>query len=258
MRSASSSSVQSTPTSTEKRSRSMFTPESAIFSLTRTLYCCSSTRLRRGRDAGVDEDALGGADAGAVLDLGAELVERHLEPRQRRQDVERAEVAAVGDADDPALELVLPAVGGDAELAQRARDLAAVDRVRQLDGGDHRGALVGVAVDLEPDRLGAGAGGAGEQLVAGEDVLQPLLLDHVERDVEAEEQRHRGRERGVARALGLEVLAPVEVVAAPGPLRRVVGGALGDAREPESGRAHQRLLGAGDDDVDAPLVLAQL
>src|SRR4051812_19819337 len=167
MRSASSSSVQSTPTSTEKRSRSMFTPESAIFSLTRTLYCCSSTRLRRGRDAGFDEDALGGADAGPVLDLVAELGERHLEPGQRRQDVEGAEVAAVGDPDDPALELVLAAVGGDAELAQGARDLAAVDRIRELDGGDDRAALVGVAEDLQPDRLGAGAGGAGKQVVAG-------------------------------------------------------------------------------------------
>src|SRR3954451_2311138 len=136
MRSASSSSVQSTPTSTEKRSRSMFTPESAIFSLTRTLYCCSSTCLRRGRDAGFDEDALGGADAGPVLDLVAELGERHLEPGQRRQDLEGAEVTAVGDPDDPALELVLAAVGGDAEPAMDARALTYVDRNRELGAGD--------------------------------------------------------------------------------------------------------------------------
>src|SRR5215210_5848539 len=135
MRSASSSSLQSTPTSTVKRSRSMFTPESAIFSLTRTLYCCSSTRrLGRRGDAGFDEHPLGGADAGAVLELVAELAESHLEARQRGQDVEGAEVAAVGDPQDAALELLLAAVGGDAELAQRARDLAAVDRVRQLHG----------------------------------------------------------------------------------------------------------------------------
>src|SRR5215212_7750659 len=149
MRSASSSSVQSTPTSTEKRSRSMFTPESAIFSLTRTLYCCSSTCLRRSRDAGFDEDALGRADAGPVLDLVAELGQGHLEPRERGQDVERAEVAAVRDPQDPALELLLAAVGGDAELAQGAGDLLAVDRVGQLHGGDDRAALVGVAEDVE-------------------------------------------------------------------------------------------------------------
>jgi hypothetical protein len=64
-----------------------------------------------------------------VLDLVAELIEHHLQAGQRGQDVERAEVAAVGDPDDLALELVLAAVGGDAELAQRARDLAAVDRL---------------------------------------------------------------------------------------------------------------------------------
>ena len=73
-----------------------------------------------------------------------------------------------------------------------------------------------------PIACGAGAGGAGEQVVAGEDVLQALLEDHVERDVEAEEQRHGGREGRVALALGLEVLAPVEVVAAAGLLRGVV------------------------------------
>src|SRR5829696_1610381 len=145
MRSASSSSDQSTPTSTAKRSRSMFTPESAIFSLTRTLYCCSSTELAGGGggDARLDEHPLGGADPGAELHLVAELGEHHLEARQRGQDVEGAEVAAVGDPQDAALELLLAAVGGDAELAQRARDLAAVDRLGQLDGGDHARALVG-------------------------------------------------------------------------------------------------------------------
>ena len=86
----------------------------------------------------------------------------------------------------------------------------------------------------------------------------PSSLDHVERDVEADEERHGGREGAVALGLGLGVLAPVEVVAAA----RIVGGvferALGDGGEAEAGRAHQRLLGPGDDDVDPPLVLAQL
>src|SRR3954454_3362658 len=165
MRSASSSSVQSTPTSTAKRSRSMFTPESAIFSLTRTLYCCSSTALAGGRggDARLHEHALRGAHAGAELDVLAELGEHHLEARQRGQDVERAEVAAVRDPQDPPLELLLPAVRGDPELAQRAGDLAAVDRVRQLHRGDHARALISVAVDVEADRPSAGARGAAEQ-----------------------------------------------------------------------------------------------
>src|SRR4051794_5354167 len=168
MRSASSSSDQSTPTSTAKRSRSMFTPESAIFSLTRTLYCCSSTALAGGRggDARLDEHALRGAHAGAELDVVAELAQHHLKPGQRGQDVEGAEVAAVRDPQDPALELLLAAVGRDPELAHCAGDLAAVDRVREIDSGDHARALVRVAEDVEADRRGAGARGAAEEVVA--------------------------------------------------------------------------------------------
>jgi hypothetical protein len=94
----------------------------------------------------------------------------------------------VGDAQDLALEVVLAAVGGDAELAQRARDLAAVDVAGQLDRGDHGRPLVRVAVELEPERGRAGAGGPGEHVVPGPHVLQPLVLDHRQRDVEPEEQ----------------------------------------------------------------------
>ena len=53
-------------------------------------------------------------------------------------------------------------------------------------------ALVRVAVELEAERGDAGAGGAGEQVVAGEDVVQALLLDQVERDVEAHEEGTAG------------------------------------------------------------------
>src|SRR5690242_12992411 len=129
MRSASSSSDQSVPRSTSKRSRSRSTPESAIFSLTRILNCSVSTPgpafvgSGGGRDARLEEDPLRGADAGAVLHLAAELVEHHLEPGQRGEDVERAEVAAVRDAQDAALQLLLAAVGGDAEPPQGAGDL---------------------------------------------------------------------------------------------------------------------------------------
>ena len=83
-------------------------------------------------DARVGEDALRGRHARARLDLVAELPQRHLERRDRHDDVERAEVAAVGDAGDLALQLALPARDRDAELvAHQLRDLAAVDRVRK-------------------------------------------------------------------------------------------------------------------------------
>jgi hypothetical protein len=93
--------------------------------------------------------------------------------------------------------------------------------------------------------------------VAGPDVLQALVLDQLQRDVEAEEQRHGRRERARALGLALGRLAPVEVVAAA--TLGVGSGerALGDRRERQAGRRHQRLLRAGDDDVDAPRVLLE-
>ena len=187
----SSSSDQSTPRSTSKRSRRRSTPESASFSLTRTLYC-SRQDAHAAAGTPASRNTRWAAPTPAPCSTSwPSWSQHHLQARQRGQDVEGAEVAAVGDPDDLALELVLAAVGGDAELAQRARDLAAVDRLRQLDRRDDVGALVGVAEQLEPERGDAGARGAGEQRVAGEDVLDALRLDHVERDVEPEEQRRR-------------------------------------------------------------------
>ena len=68
-----------------------------------------------------------------------------------------------------------------------------------------------------------------------------------------------GRERRVALALGLGRLAPVEVVAAARDApRRSPAPSARPTRTPRPGRDHQRLLRAGDDDVDAPLVLLEL
>src|SRR5919197_4147352 len=109
MRSASCSSDQSSPRSTSNCSRRRSTPEWAIFSLTRIRYCSWTTGvpppewLGRGGHARLEEHALRGGDAGAELDVVAELLEDHLQARQRGQDVERAEVAAVRDAQDAAL-----------------------------------------------------------------------------------------------------------------------------------------------------------
>ena len=101
------------------------------------------------------------------------------------------------DAQDAPLEVVLTAVGGDPELAQRARDLVAVDVGRQLERGHDRRALVGIAEEVEPEGGDAGARGAGEQRVALEHVRQALLEDQVERDLEAPDQGHGRGEGGV-------------------------------------------------------------
>ena len=66
---------------------------------------------------------------------------------------------------------------------------------------------------------------------------RPSSLDHVERDVEAEEERHGGRERAVALALALGGLAPVEVVAAAGLRARRSSSARSETRREARGRA---------------------
>src|ERR687886_1873907 len=135
MRSASWPSSQSTPTSTAKCSRSRATPASAICSLTR-MRAVSVTRScgpgrsrgrRRHGSAGLCEDALRRPHARPELDVVAELEQDLLEARERDDDVEGAEVPAVGDAQDAALEWPLAAVGGDPSLAQQPGHLAAVD-----------------------------------------------------------------------------------------------------------------------------------
>src|SRR4051794_2202074 len=147
IRRASSSSSQSTPSSTSKpASRNSWTPESPIFSLTRTFM--RSTRLGRVRTsysrrrgdghARLGEHALRGAHARPELQLVAELAERRLEPRDRDHDVERPEVAAVSDAGDLALEPALTAGDRDAQaVTHQLGHLGAVDAVGKLDRGDH-------------------------------------------------------------------------------------------------------------------------
>src|SRR5215208_763419 len=143
MRRSSSPSSQSAPSSTSSpASRSSCTPVSPIFSLTRTF---TSSR-RRNRHARLDEDALGGGDAGAQLELVAQLAQGHLQSGHRHDGVEGAEVAAVGDARDLALQVSLPARDRDAEaVAHQLRDGRAVDRLGQRDRGDHVGVPVGLA-----------------------------------------------------------------------------------------------------------------
>src|SRR5438477_560457 len=124
----------------------------------------------------LDCGALAGADTGAELDVVPELRERLLESGQRDDAVEGPEVPAVGDAQDAALELALAAVGRDAALAQQPGDLGPVDALGQLDRGHHGRALVGIAEQVEAEAGGPRAGGAREQIVAGEYPLQSLLL----------------------------------------------------------------------------------
>ena len=68
---------------------------------------------RFGGDSGFGEHALGCAGSGPRLAVVAGVAQGHAEPGQGDDDVEGAVIAAVGDADDPALQPALAAGDGD-------------------------------------------------------------------------------------------------------------------------------------------------
>ena len=220
------------------------TPASAIVSRTRTFIRRDDVRFERLERA---------RDRDAALDLRAELGQRQLDRGERGRDVEDVEPADVADPEDLALQVRLPRRERDAvPVAQMREQLVAVDALRRADRRHDGGGVVVGREELEPHRLDARARGAAEPDVALERCVEPVVEQQAERDVEAADQRHRRRERGVELVLRLLVRAPVEVEAA-GRLRPREH-VLRDRDDREPGRAHQRLLRAGDDDVDPPRV----
>ena len=106
-------------------------------------------------------------------------------------------------------------------------------------------------VELEAHRLRARPAGAADRDVAGEDPLEALLEDEAERCVERDDDRRRRRERACCPSPGRRAGAPSPSRSAAS----VDSAAFAQARseidgEREAGRCHQRLLRAGDDDVD--------
>ena len=94
--------------------------------------------------------------------------------------------------------------------------------------------------------------------MAGEDVVEPLLLQHAQRLLQAVEEMHR---RGAV-PIGLRALAeqPLPVPVDARQLGRGGGGQrlAADRGKGHAGRQHQPLLRAGDDDIDAPFVHAEI
>src|SRR5215211_1880455 len=258
IRLSSSSSDISSPSSTSNSSRRSSTPDSAIGSLTRTRIGLGD---RLGGHAGLGEHPLRAADAGTRLDRETELPQRHLERRQGDDDVEAAVVAAVSDAHELALEAALAAGDRYPEaVAHQLRHTGPRDVLRQQRGGDDVGVVVVRTEPLQPQRFDPRAGGAGEQRVARENAIQALGQDQAEGHVERHEQGDGRREGAVRRILALagRGQAPVEVVAPPGVLRGQRERPLRRRHEGQPRRAHQRLLGARDDDIHPPFVLGQI
>src|SRR5205823_1238791 len=141
---------ESESTSTSKRERRSSTPASAIFSLTRTRNGLFERLERAGH-------------GDAALDVGAELGERQLDRGKRGRDVEDVEPADVADAEDLPLQRALPRRERDAvAVAQCAQEVAGVDALGGVDGGDDCGGVVVGREKLEPHRLDALAARAAE------------------------------------------------------------------------------------------------
>ena len=146
------------------------TPESAIFSATRTRYgASSSARSRRARERRRPraKTRCAAPTPAPCSTSWPSCVQHHLQARQRGEDVEGAEVAAVGDPQDRPLRWSWPPLAVMPSLRSAPGTLPPSMSLRQLDRGHDGRALVRVAEELEAERGDAGAGGAGEQRVAG-------------------------------------------------------------------------------------------
>ena len=147
---------------------------------------------------------------------------------------------------------------GDVEVLEReAAERVGVVALRQHHRGDGRRVVFRIAAhDLEAPGAHRAARRLGEAVVAGEHVVEPFLVQHV--DADGEPVQHLGRRR-----VGEEAdLVHVEhVVPGPERLQQLRGlrrrqRLVADRIERHAGRQHQALLRAADGDVDAPLVVA--
>src|SRR5665647_1373031 len=132
-----SSASHSVPTSTWKpcSSRNVM-PSGASFSLTRTFFLSVIPSPRSQLHGALHEHLFGGGRGGAELDVVAQLRQHHLDRAQAHDDVAVAEVAAVAEAEDLALERPLATGQPDAPLvACQLAARAAVKVPAGIDGG---------------------------------------------------------------------------------------------------------------------------
>src|SRR3989304_1018446 len=134
------------------------------------------------------------SQARAELHRVAQALQDHLDPGDRGDDIERVRVSQVRDAEDLALKLVLAARAGYPVFhAQVLIDRLAVHACRGLDGRE-RIARTFLGEEPEPERRCRRAGRSREPIRALEHVLKPLILEHFDAGVQADDERHRGSE----------------------------------------------------------------
>src|ERR1051325_8661833 len=190
----------------------------------------------------------------AQLDEMPHLGERQLDAGDCGENVELIDVAHVGQADDLALEAVLPVGKLEAkllfELGQQRRR---IDVRRHLDDRERGVRLLGE--QLQAERLKTGAGGLGVACLPLPDVLDPLREDLLQADTHRPDHRVRRRVRRVGRLQVLLRLLQVEVERAR--IRIALDrlpGLVADRKKRQPRRHHQRLLRAGAVDVDVPII----
>ncbi len=164
------------------------------------------------------------------------------------------------DAEDLAGDLAEARAQGHVEALEHgaAKRIGVVPRRQQQRGERARPRARIGAENLDAPGGGGASRRLGQTVVPGEDVAEALLLEHGDRLLEPEQQGGRRREGKEAALAGGDHRLPF-------PIRARQLGALagverlgGDGVEAEPRRQHQPLLRAGDGDVDAPFVVAEI
>ena len=135
-----------------------------------------------------------------------------------RTDLDR-DGAEVSDAEDPARQLALASRKHEALVTQAAVQVAPLEAVRNVRGGDGVRREPGIREQLETEGIDACARGGAARRVTREDLFIPLGLDDLERHVEGEADADGRR-----------------------PWRLALGQAVAMGREIEVEAGHRRLL----------------
>src|SRR3954463_583196 len=176
---------------------------------------CSGLRPlpgRRGTRLPPRHGRLRGREALAELDAGPEIVEAALDGPDDDEHVEIVEVAEVRYTEDLPLRFILSSDQLDPVAREEMlHELLRVD-ARRSNHRRHRGGR-SLRVELEAERLHSRPRSLREPLVTGEAGREPFFPVHLQRLVEALDERDGGRPRGLVLALAVPLAAQVEVEA---------------------------------------------
>ncbi len=181
----------------------------------------------------------------------------HLDARQRAHQHQLVEMPDMGDPERLALELVEAGAERHVEIVEHDfPEMVGVMAFRHHDAGQRRRiGLRILALGFQSPRLHRRPRRRADALVAGEDIVEPFLLQHGNRFFQSIEQVDRRRVGPGAHLVVGDDFLPVPI----GAHRRIglrYGKRLFRHRvEAEAGRQHQPLLRAADRHVDAPGVM---